>query len=135
MPERAARLTAPGSALVADLSQKIVAPRDACFALDASRREAVYDAEDTASLLSFGQHNLCWIGGRAEDAADLRNHLDRIEYIDRVEAIAQKNDKAVACRERQRILARELLEAGVSAGPAHQTLARRFTECEPEADS
>jgi len=61
MPERAARLTAPGSALVADLSQKIVAPRDACFALDASRRKAVYDAEDTASLLSFGQHNLCWI--------------------------------------------------------------------------
>jgi len=41
----------------------------------------------------------------------------------------------VACRERQRILSRELLEAGVSAGPAHQTLARRFAECEPEADS
>jgi len=86
--ERAARLTAPGSALVANLSQKIVAPRDVCFALDASRRKAVHDAEDTASLLSFGQYNLCWIGGRAEDAADLRNHLDRIQYIDRVEAIA-----------------------------------------------
>ena len=57
MPERAARLTAPGSALVADLSQKIVAPGDACVVLDASRREAVYDAEDTASLLSFGHHS------------------------------------------------------------------------------
>ena len=78
----------PDSELVADLPQKTVAPLDAFFVLDASRRKAVYDAEDTASLLSFCQYNLRRIGSGAEDATNLRNHFDRIQYIDRVEAIA-----------------------------------------------
>jgi hypothetical protein len=50
---RLTRSDREGSALVADLSQQIAALHDAFFVLDASRRKAVYDAEDTASLLWF----------------------------------------------------------------------------------
>jgi hypothetical protein len=71
------------------------------------RGKAVDDAKNAASLLNLGQYNLRWIGSGAEYTADLRNRLDRIQHIDRVEAIAQENDEAVARREGQHISACE----------------------------
>jgi hypothetical protein len=42
---------------------------------------------ETDRPVSFCQYNLRRIGSGAEDATNLRNHFDRIQYIDRVEAI------------------------------------------------
>ena len=87
-------MTISPSQLVADLPQEVLPPLDLALVLDALRREPVHHAQDATALLRLGQDDLRGVGGGAEDAADFRHHLQRVQHVQRVEAVAQEDDEA-----------------------------------------
>ena len=99
------------------------------------RPEPVDHAEYRASLFGLGEHDLGRIRRRAEDPADLRHRLYRVQHVDWIEPVTEDDDEAVTRAERERVAARELLEPGVGAGPADQAFPRRFAEGQAEPDT
>ena len=100
------------SQLIPNLPQQALPPLDFSVALDSLGREAVHHAQDAAALLGFGEDHFGRIGRRAEDAAHLRHHLDRVQHVYREEALAQEDDEGVAGGDGLRILRASSIMAG-----------------------
>ena len=69
---------------------------------------AIDDAQDAAALLCLGDDDLDGVGGGEEDAADLGDHLDLVEHVNRIEAFAEHQDKRVPGGKREGILLGQL---------------------------
>jgi hypothetical protein len=68
--------------------------------------KAVDHTQDAPALLRFGEHDFRRTGRRTKDATHLCDHLDRVQHVDGIEAIAQEDDEAMTGAERERISAR-----------------------------
>ena len=117
---------------VADLPQEIFAPGDAGFIFDALALAAVDDAQDTASLRCFSNNHFDRVRRGAEDAANLRHHLDNVEDTYREISGTEKQDKAVTGGERQGVTLGQLDHRIIRAAPAHQHGAGGLTERDAE---
>ena len=73
-----------------------------------------------------------WFAVRAEDRAQLRHPLERVQDVD-WEAVAEEHDERVPCTDRLRVPHRELDEGVVVAGTPDEARPRRLTEGDPEA--
>ena len=94
--------------LVADGAQQPLAPGHVLRPLDPLGRGAVDHAQNAAPLGALGHDHLGGVGGGAKDAAHLGHHLDGVEHVDGIDAVAQHDDKAVPGRDGQGVLFRQL---------------------------
>src|SRR5207249_3763163 len=97
----------------------------------ALRAGAVDDAEDAAPGCRLRDDHLHRVGGRAVDAADLRERTDRGQHVDRV-AVSQEHEEAVSRADGERVPSRQLDQLLVRTAPAHQARTRGFAESQPE---
>jgi len=86
-------------ALVSDLAEKIVPPRDIRLPFDPFRRAAIDDAEHAPALLTLRDDNFDGVCGRAEYRAHLRHVSDRAHHVYGVR-ILQHQHKGVATGKR-----------------------------------
>src|SRR2546422_9620231 len=89
-----ARARPPGSQLqlVAEAAEQLFALGDVGVGLHAERARAVHDTQDRPALLGLAHDDLDPVGRGAEDAADLPNHLHRVQDVDG-ESIAKETDE------------------------------------------
>src|ERR1035441_8563544 len=80
---------------VANLPEELLAPFDVRLGFHALGREAVHDADDAAALGGLGDQHLSLVGGSAVNPADLGHHLDGVEHVDGIKALAEEQDKGV----------------------------------------
>ena len=73
----------PWSQLVADVTEQAVTVGHISVCLDPHRRRAVGYAHDPAAAITDGDQDVNRVGGGAEDGADLRYGLDRVQHVDR----------------------------------------------------
>src|SRR5260370_36165423 len=89
------------------MSTWVLPPPNVGVGFDAQWRGAIHHAEHAAAQLRLRDDYLCWIGGRAIDAADLRHRAHRSQHVDGKEAVAQEDQESVAGADGQCVVACE----------------------------
>jgi hypothetical protein len=118
--------------LVTDLPEQPFAPGDVLSIFNASRRRAIDYAENSASLFGHGYDDFYRVRCRTEDPAHFGHHFEHVQYVQRVETFAEKNDKAVACTDGLRVLLRQVNHGRIGTAPTDKAFTRRLAKRQPE---
>src|ERR1035438_10029404 len=116
-------LVEQGSQFVANLPQELLTPFDVWLGFHALGREAIHHAHNSAALGGLGDEYLGRVSGSAVNPANLGYHLDGVEHVDGIKALAEKQDEAVPGTDGQGVLPGQLDHGRVGATAAHEALA------------
>ncbi|CDZ91925.1 hypothetical protein RHRU231_90010 [Rhodococcus ruber] len=124
---RAPRPLSPPSELVADRPQQGLAVGDIGARLHAHGRVSVDHPGDAPTEIGLGDDDLDRVGRGAEDAADLRYLLQRVQEVHRV-PVLDEHEERVTRAHRQGVAPGQLDEPVVVAGEAHEARPGRLAE-------